>query len=244
MAITPLEYVEANKFPRDVRDTLNDLVERDGRIWEVRPAEANSIQGARFEISDDRVVLILPRSVVTGTNFYPFYIFFKNVGSATAPQFQRGVYKESPVQPTVDPETLVYADGLLSDDIPKPGTSGWVNTADKDFIWQEISFDYTNTDDPFTILDDTIKSVTGGAGGNHWPVEYINTGSSDEPVYAQTKLRIPIALIEIDTNSKNKPVVKVQYADTVMRLIAVGTVTAKDSDGSNPVDISGMMYTK
>jgi|SRR6185437_10411380 len=245
MAREPIDYVETEKFPRDVRAVVNDLADFANVPWIVLPSEANSITGARFEFSDERNVLFLPRGAFA-TTFPPFafQVLFRNNGTAESPSWQRGIYKESPVQQTVDPDDLVYASGLLSDDVPVPSTTGWATTGNNDFIWQEIVFDNTNPDNPFSIVDNNIKSSAAGGGTNHWPVEYINTGTSDAPVYEQTKLRIPIAKIQLDSSTKNKPVVKIQYANTVMRLIAVQTVTAKNSGGSSPVDISGMMYTK
>lgn len=83
MSLTPLDYVASDLFPRDVRDTVNDLVERDTRPWEVKAAEDNSITSARFEFSDDRVVLILPRGAFgLGATACPFKITATTTGAS------------------------------------------------------------------------------------------------------------------------------------------------------------------
>lgn len=69
MATSDLPYVAEGKFPRDVRKSLNEVVDRiNTQKWEVKFTEDLSPQGARVEVSDDRCVILIPRGGLLGAS--------------------------------------------------------------------------------------------------------------------------------------------------------------------------------
>lgn len=182
-----------------------------------------------------------------GSSIYPFYVFFRNTSTnPSEPNWQRLIYKESPVQQSQDHNDLIYLDGLADNDNPSMASTGlWKDTDDGDFIWGKLTFDPAmNPTAPFTITASTINSTSAGqmfpTGGE---AEYLDIGdpSAMPPthIYAQTALRFPIALISIPDGKP--PFVKVPWTRNVVRL-GQNPVTAVLMDGTMPRDIEGLTY--
>lgn len=178
---------------------------------------------------------------VNADDNFPFKVFIQNNTTGNQALWQRGVYYNSPIQPTIDvtPDNLVYPTGLLSVN-PKRTDLGWKHTEDGDFIWCKIEFDTGNPDNPFEINTASIKS-TGAGDSFKWPAIYVKNGDDPDATYEQTELNIPIASVTFDAIAK-RPVLDVQYARNLMRLVGAA-MFAKDSAGSNLRGISGLYYT-
>lgn len=68
MPLSELPYVEEGKFPRDVRSAVNEIADRlNTQKWEVKFTEDLSPQAAKVEMSDDRVVILIPRGGLLGS---------------------------------------------------------------------------------------------------------------------------------------------------------------------------------
>lgn len=60
------EKVDDSVFPRDIAKSLNGLIDLAGRAFEVRLIESRDPRASRFEVSNNKVVLLIPNSIGAG----------------------------------------------------------------------------------------------------------------------------------------------------------------------------------
>lgn len=222
-----IDFVEQEKFPRDVRAVVNDLVELANRVWEVHQASGFETV-PRFELTDDKVVLIVPPlGRGNADNGGDFGVTIRRTAGGT---FVRGVNHKSFIYGSLDHTDVLDIDGLLTKDNPQPDDAGWVVTNTTDVVWIEADVDTSSF--PFDVSNVHIASL---ANGDSFPDlgEVGNDGGATPgmPPFSQARIRLAIAIMGDD--GSGNPVVKKRVVRSSLRVVQGQYNDSVDDDGNN-----------
>lgn len=230
---SPIEYVEANKFPRDLRDTVNDLVEAYNRTEEIQVAPDLATAG-KIEESDLKKVYIVPLNAggAGGAGGTPYFPYIRNIGGT----YKVGIYIYSTSYLNTNSKTAnqTTPKGLLTKLNPANDDTGWLTTSTTDQAYIEYKFDTANW--PNLVMNGcNIKTVASGGTfltGNE--LEYLDLSGTGAGPFVQSYARVPIVNMGSDPNGN-------PFAQWILLnrnpVLLNFIQTANDSTGANPRNI-------
>lgn len=227
-AITP---VDEGGFPRAIRKAVNAIVKRINRQWQVRIADDVTAAG-RVDETEDRVTIILPRSIMAGTQTHnPFEPILRKLPGGWAV----GVYHLSKLLADfgdgMGNDNLINISNLLTSTKPTDTDSGWLMTGVTDIGWLYVPITSAIAE-PFTWGTAVIKSLSSGS---TLGPSIVNDGGSGMPT-TYTPTAVSLKLWEMMDNGNGEPIFKYKWVNTPLRM-EYGVFYSYDSGGGSNVVI-------